>query len=450
MVLELRGLWGLVDGTTTKPDPAAAADDIAEWNLKDREARAQIALTLKDEPLNSVLTAKTAKGCWEKLSARYDGEGEQRIVHLIDEVFRATLSDTEPLEPQINSLIRAARTITTLGLTLEDKLVAFAIISSLPPTLTTLKIVLSTSSATTISSEYMKSQVILDEQRRVRDSGVGVTAFFAKVSKKGKVKKKSEDKAAKHCTHCNIRGHNISECRKLKKEQEGKASSTSQSRPGQSTASARVAVADTTSSEATVQLFMAHAEPPPPYTVHAFRGHPTPTLQLDLLQHWIIDSGASRTMSCHREWFSHFTPLASPIPVVLGDDSSIVASGVGRIHVEMRANGAKHHSVLQDVLYVPGLQGNLLSVGQLLRNGAKIRFLDQRCELTNAHGVLTCTGQLRSTLFFMDMRTVPRTTSYIASVASFPAEGDDPPMLPQTALATRTSSSKADLDLWHR
>ena len=374
MVLKLQGLWGLVDSTTKKPDPSAA-DDLADWTLKDREACVQVALTLKDEPLNSILAVTSAKGCWESLLVHYEGKGEQCIVHLIDEVFRTTLSNTEPLEPQINSLIQAARTITALGLTLEDKLIAFAIISSLPPTLTTLKIVLSTSSATTVSSEYVKSQVILDEQHRVRDSGVGATAFFAKVPKKEKTKKRSEDKVKKHCTHCNIWGHNMGECRKLKKEQEGKASSTSHSKPGQSTVTARVAVAEAAPSEATVQLFMAHTAPPPPYTVHAFHGHPIPTLQLDLCQHWIIDSGASCTMSCHCNQFFQFTPLATPIPVVLGNDSSMVASEVGHIHVEMCANGTKHHSVLQDVLYVPGLQGNLLSIGQLLCNSAKINFL---------------------------------------------------------------------------
>ena len=41
-------------------------------------------------------------------------------------------SDSEPLELQINVLVRAERTITNLGLTLDDKPVAFAIISSLP------------------------------------------------------------------------------------------------------------------------------------------------------------------------------------------------------------------------------------------------------------------------------------------------------------------------------
>jgi gag-polypeptide of LTR copia-type len=370
--------------------------------------------------LNSVLSVTSAKQCWEKLSAHYKGQGEQCIIHLINKVFRSTFSDTEPLKPQINALVRAARTITTLGLALEDKLIAFTIISSLPTTLTTLKIILSTSNMSSLFSEYVKSQIILDEQCRIHDSGIGATAFFAKVAKKGKGKKKPEGRANKKCTHCNFQGHDVSECCKLKKEQETKSSATL--KPGQSTATANVAVVDTAPSDTTIQLFTAHAkgspeaaylfstctELPPSFddVVHALRSHPTPALKLDLLQHWIIDSGASRTMCCHRDWFFHFTPLTSPIPVVLGDDSSIVASGVGHIHVKMHADGSKHHSVLRDVLYVPDLQGNLLSVAQLAHHGAKVQFADHRCELINSHGILTCTGHVHGTLYLMDMHTV--------------------------------------------
>jgi len=280
MVLELRGLWGIVDGTTTKPDSSASSDDKADWASKDREARAQITLTLKDEPLNSVLTSTSAKQCWEQLSACYEGKGEQCIIHLIDEVFCSTFSKSEPLEPQINALVQAACTITTLGLALEDKLIAFAIISSLPTMLSTLKIILSTANATNLSSEYVKPQIILDEQHCVRDSGVGATAFFAKASKKGKGNKKSEEKVKKLCTHCNIQGHEVGECHKLKKQQEGKASNTTNPKGSQSTATARVAIADSAPTDTAVQLFSAHAESPPPFTdvVHAFHSHPTPSL----------------------------------------------------------------------------------------------------------------------------------------------------------------------------
>jgi len=119
-------------------------------------------------------------------------------------------------------------------------------------------------------------------------------------------------------------------------------------------------------------------------------------------------------MSCHHNWFFHYTPLSSLIPVVLGDDSSIIASGVGHIHVKMCANGTKHHSVLQDVLYVPGLQSNLLSVAQLVCYGAKVHFADRHCQLNNACGVLTCTVTIMAlrtpffSLFTDATRNLPR------------------------------------------
>ena len=215
MVLELQELWGLVDGSEVKPDPNKDAAAYAKWAYKDWEARAQITLTLKDEPLDLVLFVTTAKECWDKLSVRYGGKGEQNIIYLIDEVFRSTLSDTGPLEPQINTMIRAADTISNLGLVLEDKLLAFAIINSLPSSLSTLKTILSTTKPTDLTTGYVKSLVILDEQRRVRESRVGATAYFAEAAKKGKKKgEKSDEKKKKKCTHCKIRGHDVSECRK--------------------------------------------------------------------------------------------------------------------------------------------------------------------------------------------------------------------------------------------
>jgi hypothetical protein len=96
------------------------------------------------------------------------------------------------------------------------------------------------------------SQVTLDEQHHVHESGMGATAFFAKAAKKGKEKdKKSEDKSKKHCTHCKIHGHNVSKCHKLKKELEAKGgtSNTPSSKP---TASAKVANTASTPANTTV------------------------------------------------------------------------------------------------------------------------------------------------------------------------------------------------------
>ncbi len=376
---------------------------------------------------------------------RYEGKGELRIIHLTDEVFHKTLSDSEALEPQINALTRAARSVTNLGLPLSDRLVAIAIISSLPPSMSTLRTVLSTTSSPTAA--YVLSQVILDEQRRVRESGMGATAFFAKAVKKGKGKdKKSEDKSKKYCSHCKICGHDVSECRKLKKEQEAKggASNSPSSKP---TASAKVASTDSTTADTTVQLFTAHIIDPPnsEESAHAFRAHSTPNLQNQCL----LDSGASCTMSSHRSWFHSFTPLPTPIRVILGDDSSIDATRTGQIHVHMKANGQWHPAILRDVLFVPDLHGNLLSVTHLTHCGAHIQFSGQACHISDQRGDRTCDGHLQGNLYLMEIRTVVPESANIAHIDHFPAEGDALPVKDEHALVAHGTASSTDIDTWH-
>jgi gag-polypeptide of LTR copia-type len=188
MVLSLQGLWAIVDGTLPKPDPSADPTAVADWSHKDRNAHAQIALSLKDGPLNTVCGATSARECWDKLSVRYHGRWKPQLVHLIDEVFRSTFSDSKPLQPQIDSLMHSSRIISSLGITLDDKLVAFAIISSLPRSLSTLRTILLITNPSELSTEYVRSQLISDEQRRVRESGMGTTAYFSRAAKKGKAR----------------------------------------------------------------------------------------------------------------------------------------------------------------------------------------------------------------------------------------------------------------------
>jgi transposase InsO family protein len=446
-ILEMQDLWEIVEGTDVQPDSSAPASERADWAKRDRAARAQIVLTLKQEPLSVLaLTSTSAKSHWTKLSIRYEGKGEQRMLHLIDEIFRGTLSESEPLQPQINNIVLAASKVNTLGLPLDDKLVAFAIISSLPPSMSTLKKILSYTKPSDMTTENVTSQIILDEQQRVRESGDNASAFFAKISKKGKGQKdKQGEKTKKQCTHCKMRNHEVKDCRKLKREKEQEAKGGTTESPPKPAATAKVAIAD--SGDDVVHLFSAAAAEPTLRDNVAFALRVQPT---EVNQHWIVDSGASRTMSCNRDWFYSFSTLARPIRVTLGDNSCINATGVGRIPVRMRANGQWNNAVLQDVLFVPELNGNLLSVAHLTERGADIRFTGTKCQLYTQTGHLTCSGQLQGKLYVMDMRTVVPETARVARVEVFPDEGDDLPPSTETALVARSSSSKAEVETWHR
>ena len=70
--LDLHKIWSVVDGTFPKPDPAVDPDSTKEWKWKNKEAFVQITMTLKDEPLNSIIGSKSAKEAWDKLCWEYE------------------------------------------------------------------------------------------------------------------------------------------------------------------------------------------------------------------------------------------------------------------------------------------------------------------------------------------------------------------------------------------
>ena len=71
---------------------------------------------------------------------------------------------------------------------------------------------------------------------------------------------------------------------------------------------------------------------------------------------WILDSGASYHMGSSKEDFSSLKQSKVP-HILVGDDTKMEVEGKG--HVEMD-NGE-----FKDVLYIPNLSSNLLSIYQI-------------------------------------------------------------------------------------
>jgi len=68
----------------------------------------------------------------------------------------------------------------------------------------------------------------------------------------------------------------------------------------------------------------------------------------------------------HRSWLCHFSPLANPTRITLGDNGNIPAASVGHIPISMRATGQRTHTVLLDAPQVHDLHGNLPSASHLV------------------------------------------------------------------------------------
>jgi hypothetical protein len=270
----------------------------------DEEAQGQMEFYLRGEPPDSILESETAKESWDLLCERYhegQGRGKQRIIEIVNEVFHTEFTDTEPLESQLNRFTSQISLINRLKgqKAFDDEFTAMAIINALPESLESLKTVLANNPV--LTTRDVKLRIINDERRRITKSGSrNAAAYYAKVNK-GKCSDKDKDKGKsdkKRCAHCNFWGHDISECRKLKKEREKeddkKADATPKSKSKK--VSAKIAVADDNGSD------NSDTKPIRLYNVSDRR-------DANLRNDWIMDSGAMRSMSSNREWFSHYTPF---------------------------------------------------------------------------------------------------------------------------------------------
>ena len=80
----------------------------------------------------------------------------------------------------------------------------------------------------------------------------------------------------------------------------------------------------------------------------------------------LIDFGASNHMMAERDSFSYLETRKS-IPIHMGDDSTIIFEGQGTVDLE--------HGYFSNVMYVPSLASNLLSVSNETYESSKESLL---------------------------------------------------------------------------
>jgi hypothetical protein len=81
---------------------------------------------------------------------------------------------------------------------------------------------------------------------------------------------------------------------------------------------------------------------------------------------WIVDSGASLHMDASKEVYSYFDACKGP-SIMMGDNSSTEVTYKGRIELTNRS--------FENVLHVPKLSINLLSMYQMKNSGIENKFI---------------------------------------------------------------------------
>lgn len=113
---------------------------------------------------------------------------------------------------------------------------------------------------------------------------------------------------------------------------------------------------------------------------------------------WYIDNRASCHMTCAREFFLELGERALDIEIVLGDDHTVRAVGVGIVTFERESLPSLK---VMDVLYVSRMKKNLISVSTMEEKGFDVTFLGGQvlmhprgASITSTKVIGVCSGKL--------------------------------------------------------
>ena len=136
---------------------------------------------------------------------------------------------------------------------------------------------------------------------------------------------------------------------------------------------------------------------------------------------WMIDSGTTRHMTYLRDAFSDYVQLKTPKIVKTANNGLVYGFGIGNVHVLVyTADLWVETLVLTDVLYVPNLAGNLISVSQLQDKGIMVRTIEsQKCPM-----VLTRNGSTVATAARTGSQYILNSVATEATMAA--ADNGDP------------------------
>lgn len=283
---------------------------------------------------------KSAKDVWDKLSDTFEDKDLSRRLSLLRKLFRITLSDYTSLNEYLNDILSLAQKLESINAGLEDEFIGVIMLSGLTEEFDPMIMALENSGGR-LTSDYvccalMKQDMKLEDKTREK-------ALFLKHPKKNK------NDVTIVCFKCKKKRHKSYQCplQKQQKDSTGNGKCSS----GKSKHSVQAVRNQTLVAALSTETIKSNE--------------------------WIIDSGASAHMSPRDDWL--VDKKADNKEVVTANNHKIPSKLLGNVELNLNFDGVDTDVVISDVLYVPDLSSNLLSVNKLVDRGFITLFSRDGC-----------------------------------------------------------------------
>lgn len=116
---------------------------------------------------------------------------------------------------------------------------------------------------------------------------------------------------------------------------------------------------------------------------------------------WYIDSGVTAHMTPQRNLLKNSKTPAN-CEVIVADNSRLKVDCAGDINLQLAKGSDCANVTVNDVLCIPDLCTNLLSVSQMIKRGKSVVFNRDGCTIYNAENDVVATASMVDNMFKLD------------------------------------------------
>lgn len=376
--LEYHGLYDIVSGREVRPQ-----ERYENWDTTDKKAKYALTQSLELSQIRHVINCRTSNEIWTRLEALYEQKNETSVHLLLARFFEYKMDPNKmTVSEHVSNVEQMARQLEDVGHKQDETTIITKILHSLP---VSFRSVISAWDSVPRNEQRLANLLprLMKEEQLAKSFGElkinsedESVALCAKKSKHVKKPKQDKKTFKGKCFNCNEEGHTARQCKKPKQESKQANSASQEKRPSQGDA------------------FTASSS-------SAFRERPNEDC-------WIADSGASNHMTFRREWFETFKAINDrTVPITVGNKNIVYARGKGNIKVISTVNGKEREGTLYDVLWIPDLGRNLLSIGASTKHENRTIIEENQIKIINKKNQTTMIGYSHErNLYTMDTQVV--------------------------------------------
>ncbi|UYV81320.1 hypothetical protein LAZ67_20000761 [Cordylochernes scorpioides] len=404
-------------------DPEPDMEDKSSWEIwsdKNDEAFGIIITTLTNEQAGMFIGETNAKKVWDSLRKTYTGNLEDKIIDIGLELKNIRMKDNETVDEYITRAKNIAARSSSLRHQFSSREFSFHIVRGIHPRYENIAIVLRSKREATI--EEIQQTLREEESRRNMRLNQSVENGHEQAYR---IKdRKVQQSQPKRCFVCNKKGHLANDCWFRDKQKQGYQKKwTPGDRNHKYSREHSNNLVDTMKSGINEQAFETY--------VKEFEDSPD---ERNDRQIWCIDSGCTAHLTPNLTLMENVVDYESEINLAeKGKTTQAIAKGDMRLTT--CTSEGQENICIKDILHVPSLRNNFLSVYELVNKGNSVIFNKDGAKIYNEGNDLVAEAYIKDRMFMMEtkQRNVPIAKNENVMVIN-----------------THLSNKNSNISLWHK